>query len=150
MGNSYKHTVRTNQTMYMFDFLPGGGGVLGNSKFFMAPSLPWCIRRSRSSRCPSNVGPGVRLVSLGLVLRPLASPGPDREFLALWPVFWGADSEFEVRFSKFGHLASFKMYTNSTNSNFESFRRFLSTNFTTGGYPIRSHQISMTFAANES
>ena len=73
----------------------------------MAPSLPWCIRRSRSSRCLSNVGPGVRLVSLGLVLRPLASPGPDREFLALWAVFWGADSEFEVRFSKLGRLASF-------------------------------------------
>jgi len=55
----------------------------------MAPSLPWCIRRSRSSRCPSNVGLGVRLMSLGLVLRPLASAGPDREFLALWAVFLG-------------------------------------------------------------
>ena len=77
-------------------------------------------------------------------------PGLENGFLALWAVFWGADSEFEVRFSKFGHLASFKMYTKRTNSNLESFRRFLSTNFTTDAYPIRSHQISMTFAANES
>ena len=63
------------------------------------------------------MGPGGRLIAFGLVLRPLASPGPNREFLALWAVFWGADSEFEVRFSKFGHLAGFKMYTKSSNSN---------------------------------
>ena len=96
------------------------------------------------------MGPGARLMSSGLVLRPLAFPDPDREFLALGAVFWGADSEFEVRFSKFGHLASFKMYTKRTNSNLESFRRFLSTNSSRGGYPIRLYQISMTFAANES
>ena len=96
------------------------------------------------------MGPGGRLIAFGQVLRPLASLGPNREFLGLWAVFWGADSEFEVRFSKFGHLASFKMYMKRTNSNLESFRLFLSTNFITGGYPIRSHQISTAFAANES
>ena len=96
------------------------------------------------------MGPCGRLIAFGLVLRTLASPGPNREFLAVWAIFWSADSEFEVRFSKFGHLASFKMYTKRRNSNLESFRLFLSTNFITGGYPIRSHQISTAFAANES
>ena len=41
------------------------------------------------------------------VLVTQASPGPDREFLALWEVFWGAEFEFEVRFSKFGRLGHF-------------------------------------------
>ena len=31
-------------------------------------------------------------------------PGLENGFLALWAVFWGAESEFEVRFSKFGRL----------------------------------------------
>ena len=38
-------------------------------------------------------------------------PGLENGFLALWAVFWGAESEFEVRFSKFVRLGFWEFST---------------------------------------
>ena len=39
-----------------------------------------------------------RRTVFGRVLLSPAFPGLENGFLALWAVFWGAESEFEVRF----------------------------------------------------
>ena len=74
--------------------------------WIMAPSLPWCIRRSRGAECTSESTPHVRQNARVPVLRNPASPGLAETALALWAVFSGAESEFEVRFDQLGHLGS--------------------------------------------
>ena len=70
----------------------------------VAPSLPWCIRRSRGAEWSSESTPSGRQKARVPVLRTQASPGLENGLLALWAVFSGAESEFEVRFDQLGHL----------------------------------------------
>ena len=70
----------------------------------MAPRLPWCIGRSRRRQW----GAHGRLTAFYPVLLSPASPGLANGSLVLWlwAVFWGAESEFEVRLFRFGRLGN--------------------------------------------